>query len=44
MPGKVVRAPGDPGRRALGDIPGHETVIRFPKRMMQFFEEVSGGG
>ena len=27
----------------LGNIPEHETVIRFPKRMMQFFEEVSGG-
>lgn len=25
------------------DIPGHETVIEFPRRMMQFFPEVSGG-
>jgi hypothetical protein len=24
-------------------IPPHETVIRFPRRMMQFFPEVSGG-
>jgi len=24
-------------------IPGHETVIRFPRRMMQFFPEVRGG-
>jgi hypothetical protein len=23
-------------------IPEHETVIRFPRRMMQFFAEVSG--
>ncbi|GLW16525.1 MULTISPECIES: hypothetical protein [Streptomyces] len=26
------------------DIPAHETVIEFPRRMMQFFPEVSGGG
>jgi hypothetical protein len=26
------------------DIPEHETVIEFPKRMMRFFPEVSGGG
>ncbi|MFE0687511.1 hypothetical protein ACFV0Z_05165 [Streptomyces xiamenensis] len=25
------------------DIPGHETVIEFPKRMMQFFPEVTSG-
>ncbi len=25
-------------------IPEHETVIRFPRRMMQFFPEVKGGG
>ncbi|MEU5427906.1 hypothetical protein AB0H73_20210 [Streptomyces olivoreticuli] len=25
------------------DIPEHETVIEFPKRMMQFFPEVNGG-
>ncbi|MCU4749342.1 MULTISPECIES: hypothetical protein [Streptomyces] len=25
------------------DIPGHETVIEFPKRMMQFFPEVTRG-
>lgn len=28
----------------LGDIPEHETVIRLPKRMMPFFNEVSDGG
>ncbi|WKX70210.1 hypothetical protein [Streptomyces sp. XD-27] len=27
----------------VGDIPGHETVVRIPKRMMQFFPEVNGG-
>lgn len=27
----------------IGNVPDHETVIRFPKRMMQFFEEFSGG-
>ncbi|GLW13802.1 MULTISPECIES: hypothetical protein [Streptomyces] len=32
----------DPERLAQMDIPGHETVIEFPKRMMQFFPEVSG--
>jgi hypothetical protein len=26
------------------DIPDHETVIEFPRRMMRFFPEVSGGG
>jgi hypothetical protein len=25
------------------DIPEHETVIEFPRRMMQFFPEVNGG-
>jgi hypothetical protein len=25
------------------NIPEHETVIRFPRRMMQFFPEVKGG-
>lgn len=27
--------------RKTGDIPGHETVIRLPAVMMQFFPEVS---
>ncbi|MEV4888993.1 hypothetical protein AB0K48_06360 [Nonomuraea sp. NPDC055795] len=27
----------------IGPIPEHETVIRFPKRMMAFFPEVKGG-
>jgi len=26
------------------DVPAHETVIEFPRRMMQFFPEVNGGG
>ncbi|MGR4850157.1 hypothetical protein [Streptomyces sp. LARHCF252] len=34
----------DPERLAQMDIPGHETVIEFPRRMMQFFPEVSDGG
>jgi hypothetical protein len=25
-------------------VPDHETVLRLPKRMMQFFKEVSNGG
>ncbi|MFF3005109.1 hypothetical protein ACFVTF_20120 [Kitasatospora sp. NPDC057940] len=33
----------DPNRLAQMDIPGHETVIEFPRRMMQFFPEVNGG-
>ncbi|MGA5819565.1 hypothetical protein ACPC54_17120 [Kitasatospora sp. NPDC094028] len=33
----------DPERLSQMDIPGHETVIEFPKRMMQFFPEVNGG-
>jgi hypothetical protein len=28
----------------IGEVPGYETVLRIPKRMMQFFPEVSGGG
>ena len=34
----------DVGRLAQLDIPAHETVIEFPRRMMQFFPEVNGGG
>jgi hypothetical protein len=26
----------------IGEVPGHETVIRFPRRMMRFFPEVRG--
>ena len=33
----------DPERLAQMSIPGHETVIEFPRRMMQFFPEVNGG-
>ena len=29
--------------RVLGDIPEGETVVEIPKRMMQFFPEVSDG-
>jgi len=29
---------------ALGQLPEHETVVEIPKRMMQFFPEVNGGG
>jgi len=34
----------DPARLAEMDIPEHETVIEFPRRMMQFFPEVNDGG
>lgn len=30
--------------REIGEIPDHETVLEIPKRMMQFFPEVSDGG
>ena len=32
----------DPERLAQLDIPGHETVIEFPRRMLAFFPEVTG--
>lgn len=32
----------DEDRLGQMDIPEHETVIEFPKRMMQFFPEVNG--
>ena len=32
----------DPAVLAQLNIPPHETVIRFPRRMMQFFPEVNG--
>ncbi|MFI6465581.1 hypothetical protein [Streptomyces sp. NPDC050528] len=34
----------DEGRRTQLDLPGHEDVIEIPKRMVQFFPEVNGGG
>jgi hypothetical protein len=34
----------DDERLGQMDIPEHETVIEFPKRMMQFFPEVNGSG
>jgi hypothetical protein len=33
----------DPERLAQMNVPDHETVIEFPRRMMQFFPEVKGG-
>ncbi|MGR3931589.1 hypothetical protein [Streptomyces sp. BRA346] len=33
----------DAARLGQMDIPEHETVIEFPRRMMQFFPEVRGG-
>ncbi|MGF1428762.1 hypothetical protein [Kitasatospora sp. LaBMicrA B282] len=32
----------DPERLAQLDLPEHETVIEYPKRMIPFFPEVSG--
>ncbi|MCX4746222.1 hypothetical protein OG455_11915 [Kitasatospora sp. NBC_01287] len=32
----------DQERLAQLDLPEHETVIEYPKRMIQFFPEVSG--
>jgi hypothetical protein len=34
----------DPERLAQLNVPEHETVIEFPRRMMRFFPEVSGAG
>lgn len=34
----------DVERLAEMDIPEHETVIEFPRRMMRFFPEVNNGG
>jgi hypothetical protein len=35
----------DPGTLAeIGTVPGHETVLRLPKRMTQLFKEVSDDG
>jgi hypothetical protein len=34
----------DAERLAHLDLPADETVIEFPRRMMQFFPEVKGGG
>ena len=34
----------DPATLAqVGNVPDHETVIRFPKRMMSLFPEVNSG-
>jgi len=33
----------DAERLAQLNVPEHETVIEFPRRMMQFFLEVKGG-
>lgn len=32
----------DDERLSQMDVPGHEAVVEFPKRMMQFFPEVKG--
>ncbi|AZS70850.1 hypothetical protein DDE74_07755 [Streptomyces lydicus] len=32
----------DQGRLSKMDIPGHETVVEIPRRMVQFFLEVKG--
>ncbi|MEU1286680.1 hypothetical protein [Kitasatospora sp. NPDC005856] len=34
----------DEKRRSQLDLPDNEDVVEFPKRMMQFFPEVNGGG
>ncbi|MFF4568752.1 hypothetical protein [Streptomyces sp. NPDC001410] len=34
----------DEDRRSQLDLPGHEDVVEIPRRMVQFFLEVSGGG
>ena len=35
----------DPGTLAeIGTVPAHETVLRMPKRMMQFFKEAGNDG
>ncbi|MCW2643297.1 MAG: hypothetical protein JWP76_5603 [Dactylosporangium sp.] len=34
----------DPDRLAQLNLPDHETVIEFPRRMMQFFPEVNDDG
>lgn len=34
----------DETRRRQLDLPGHKDVIEIPKRMVQFFPEVNGGG
>ncbi|MFI5915787.1 hypothetical protein [Dactylosporangium sp. NPDC051541] len=34
----------DPERLAQLSLPEHETVIELPRRMVQFFLEVNGGG
>ncbi|MFJ6384968.1 hypothetical protein ACIQI7_33790 [Kitasatospora sp. NPDC092039] len=33
----------DEERRSQLELPDHEDVVEFPKRMMQFFPEVNGG-
>jgi hypothetical protein len=34
----------DTERLTQMNIPGHETVVEIPRRMTQFFPEVTGGG
>ncbi|MFI2373128.1 hypothetical protein [Streptomyces sp. NPDC018833] len=33
----------DDERLSQMDIPGHETVVEIPRRMVQFFEEMQSG-
>ncbi|MFD8750186.1 hypothetical protein ACFV0O_04280 [Kitasatospora sp. NPDC059577] len=33
----------DQARRSQLNLPDHEDVVEFPRRMMQFFPEVNGG-
>jgi hypothetical protein len=33
----------DEDRLSQMDVPGHESVIEFPRRMLQFLPEVTGG-
>ncbi|MFI1801440.1 hypothetical protein ACH427_29430 [Streptomyces sp. NPDC020379] len=33
----------EPERLGQLDIPGHETVVEIPRRMVQFFLEMQGG-
>lgn len=40
LQGKIVT---DPGQLAQMDVPDYETVIEFPRHMLQFFPEVANG-
>ncbi|MFF5715574.1 hypothetical protein [Streptomyces buecherae] len=38
-----LRVTDDRSLATVGEVPAHETLVRIPKRMMQFFPEVNGG-